>query len=78
MKSKLIALSLGSLALVSGALAQATPPPDPLDFTTSLESVQADLGSMITTNGPALLGIVVIMAAFVFVIRWVRKLAKGG
>lgn len=76
MKKKLMLVALATVGIASGALAQTAP--DPLDFTTSLEAVQTDLGTMITTNGPALLGIVVIMAAFVFVLRWVRKLARGG
>lgn len=70
-------LTVATASLGAFALAQGTPP-NPLDFNTSLTAVQGDLGEFITTNGPSLLGIVVIMGVFVFVVRWVRKLAKGG
>lgn len=74
MKTKLtFVLGLISASVLS--LAQAAP--DPLDFTTSLTAAQDDIGSMISTNGPLIMAIIVVVGAFAWVTRWVSRLSKG-
>ncbi|MBA4292698.1 hypothetical protein C0431_06965 [bacterium] len=74
MKTKLsLVLALVSASVLS--LAQAAP--DPLDFTDSLTSAQTDIGTMLSTNGPLIMAIIVIVGAFTWVTRWVSRLSKG-
>lgn len=65
------------LGLISASVLSFAQAADPLDFTTSLTSAQDDIGGMISTNGPLIMAIIVIVGAFAWVTRWVSRLSKG-
>lgn len=70
-----IAAGLTVAACSPFVLAQATPPPVP-DLTTSLQAFKTDVGTFVSTNGPAMLGVVLAVISLGIAIRFVTRMGR--
>lgn len=50
---------------------------DPNDYTTAITAFKTDWQTVLTTNGPALLGVLVVGIGFAFVWRMIRRAGKS-
>jgi hypothetical protein len=64
------------MCIIGGAFAQTTPP-DPFDYTTSIEAFKTDMTTFLQTNGPLLLGVLVLCLAFGIVWKLIKRAAKS-
>ncbi|MBN9503114.1 MAG: hypothetical protein BGO01_07890 [Armatimonadetes bacterium 55-13] len=77
-RSKVIATtSLACLAIGAAMAQETTGGGDGLDYSTSVTAFKTDMTSFFTTNGPALLGALVVMLAFGIVWKLVKRAAKS-
>lgn len=67
------ALAMGCLSVA----AFATDPPAELDYSASLGAFKDDMTGFFTTNGPLLLGALVVMLGFGIVWKLVKRAAKS-
>jgi len=75
-KIKTRALVTVGLAVVSVTAALATDPV-PNDYTTSITQFKTDMTTFFATNGPVLLGALVIMLGFGLVWKLIKRAAKS-
>lgn len=66
-----------ALACVTVVAAFATDPPPENDYTSSLTAFKGDMQGFLSTNGPALLGALVVLLAFGIVWKLVKRAAKS-
>lgn len=67
-----LAVAALATSVVGSALAT-----DPNDYTTAISSFKTDWQGVLTTNGPALLGVLVVGIGFSFVWRMIRRAGKS-
>lgn len=69
------------LAIASSAIAQTTGStsgdPSPMDYTTSISQFKDDLGTTLSTNGPVLMGALVVALGFGIVWKLIKRAAKS-
>lgn len=67
-----LAVAALATSVVGSALAT-----DPNDYTTAISAFKTDWQSVLTTNGPGLLGVLVVGIGFSFVWRMIRRAGKS-
>lgn len=73
-KRVIATIALGALAVVS---AFATDPPPANDYSEAITSFKTDMSGFLQTNGPGLLGALVVMLAFGLVWKFIKRAAKS-
>ena len=71
-----VALAIPLTAAVA-AMAQSEPDPSPMDYTTSITQFKDDLGTTLSTNGPVLMGALVVALGFGIVWKLIKRAAKS-
>lgn len=66
-----------AMGIISVVPALATDPPPANDYSGAINTFKTDMGAFLQTNGPGLLGALVIMLAFGLVWKFIKRAAKS-